>query len=95
VSYFAIYLAAAGIYPMISNIVALTGGNTEGAYKRSVVMAVSGDGTVIRACLTLDVSPMQVVISTGNISGAVSSNIYPAKSSVSAPSCHVVSLISL
>ncbi len=41
VSYFAIYLAAMGIYPLISNIVALTAGNTEGAYKRSVVMAVS------------------------------------------------------
>lgn len=59
VSYFACYLAAIGIYPLISNIVALTAGNAEGAYKRSVAMAV--------------------VISFGNIQGAVSSNIYPAK----------------
>lgn len=39
VSYFAIYLAAVGIYPLIPNIVAWTGSNTEGAYKRSVSMA--------------------------------------------------------
>lgn len=37
-SYFAIYLAAAGIYPCIPNTVALTSTSIEGAYKRSVVM---------------------------------------------------------
>lgn len=39
VSYFGIYLAATGIYPMIPNTIALTGSSIEGAYKRSVVMA--------------------------------------------------------
>ncbi len=39
-SYFAIYLAAIGIYCQISNIVALTSGNAEGAYKRSVLTAI-------------------------------------------------------
>ena len=39
-SYFAIYLAAAGIYPLIPNSVALTGGHIEGSYKRGVVMGI-------------------------------------------------------
>jgi hypothetical protein len=38
-SYFAIYLAAAGIYPCIPNTIAMTSTTIEGAYKRSVVMA--------------------------------------------------------
>jgi hypothetical protein len=38
-SYFAIYLAAAGIYPCIPNTIAMTSTTVEGAYKRSVVMA--------------------------------------------------------
>jgi MFS family permease len=38
-SYFAIYLAAAGIYPCIPNTIALTSTSIEGVYKRSVVMA--------------------------------------------------------
>lgn len=59
VSYFACYLAASGIYPMIPNTVAMVGVNTEGSYTRSVVMAI--------------------VISWGNIQGAVSSNIYPKR----------------
>jgi hypothetical protein len=37
-SYFAIYLSAAGIYPCIPNTIALTSTSIEGAYKRSVVM---------------------------------------------------------
>lgn len=37
-SYFAIYLAAAGIYPCIPNTIALTSASIEGTYKRSVVM---------------------------------------------------------
>lgn len=57
VSYFGVYLAALGIYPMISNTIAIVAGNSEGAYVRSVVTGV--------------------VISFGNINGAVSSNIYP------------------
>ncbi|KAN0061787.1 hypothetical protein ACQY0O_005780 [Thecaphora frezii] len=40
VSYFACYLAAAGIYPMIPNTITLVAGNSEGAYTRAVVMAV-------------------------------------------------------
>ncbi|GAC93479.1 transporter [Pseudozyma hubeiensis SY62] len=59
VSYFAIYLAACGIYPMIPNTIAIVANNSEGIYVRSVVTGV--------------------VISFGNINGAVSSNIYPAK----------------
>ncbi|SPO25664.1 related to allantoate permease [Ustilago trichophora] len=59
VSYFGVYLAALGIYPMISNTIAIVAGNSEGAYVRSVVTGV--------------------VISFGNINGAVSSNIYPKK----------------
>ncbi|PWN47220.1 MFS general substrate transporter [Violaceomyces palustris] len=59
VSYFGIYLGAIGIYPLIANTISLVAGNAEGAYKRSVVMAI--------------------VISWGNINGAVSSNIYPSR----------------
>lgn len=40
VSYFAIYLAAAGIYPCIPNSVALCGSHIEGAYKRGVVIGL-------------------------------------------------------
>ncbi|EST05484.2 Major facilitator superfamily [Kalmanozyma brasiliensis GHG001] len=61
VSYFAVYLAACGIYPMIPNTIAIVAGNSEGAYVRSVVTGV--------------------VISFGNINGAVSSNIYPRNTS--------------
>lgn len=39
-SYFGCYLSAIGIYPMIPNTIALTGSHVEGAYKKSVVMAV-------------------------------------------------------
>ncbi|EMD39264.1 hypothetical protein CERSUDRAFT_82011 [Gelatoporia subvermispora B] len=55
-SYFAVYLAAIGIYPCIPNIVAWASNNVEGTYKRSVSLAM--------------------VISFGNINGAVSSNVY-------------------
>ncbi|KAH9951216.1 MFS general substrate transporter [Amylocystis lapponica] len=57
-SYFAVYLAACGIYPAIPNIVAWVSNNVEGSYKRSVSLAL--------------------VISFGNINGAVSSNVYRA-----------------
>ena len=42
-SYFAIYLGAAGIFPLIPNTIAILSGNTEGSYKRavSVGMAIS------------------------------------------------------
>jgi len=59
VSYFAVYLAACGIYPSISNVIAWTSNNVEGSYKRSVSLAM--------------------VISFGNINGAVSSNVYRAQ----------------
>ncbi|CAO1636828.1 unnamed protein product [Sympodiomycopsis kandeliae] len=39
-SYFGVYLSAMGIYPMIPNTIAFTGSHVEGAYKKSVVMAV-------------------------------------------------------
>jgi len=58
-SYFAVFLAASGIYPMIPNIVAWVSNNVEGSYKRSVTLAM--------------------VISFGNINGAVSSNVYRAR----------------
>ncbi|CCF52946.1 hypothetical protein NDA11_000035 [Ustilago hordei] len=61
VSYFGVYLAALGIYPMIPNTIAIVAGNSEGAYVRSVVTGV--------------------VISFGNLNGAVSSNIYPSRTS--------------
>ncbi len=37
VSYFAIYLAAMGIYPMIANTIAIVAGNSENSYTKSVV----------------------------------------------------------
>ncbi|PCH36324.1 MFS general substrate transporter [Wolfiporia cocos MD-104 SS10] len=40
VSYFAVYLAACGIYPSISNLVAWVSNNLEGSYKRSVSLAM-------------------------------------------------------
>jgi len=58
-SYFGVFLAACGIYPLIPNIVAWSSNNVEGTYKRSVTLAM--------------------VISFGNINGAVSSNVYRAK----------------
>lgn len=39
-SYFAVYLAACGIYPCISNTVAWVSNNAEGSYKRSVSLAM-------------------------------------------------------
>ncbi|KAJ7180780.1 MFS general substrate transporter [Mycena filopes] len=58
-SYFAVYMAACGIYPVIPNTIAWVSNNVEGSYKRSVSLAM--------------------VISFGNINGAVSSNVYRAK----------------
>ena len=58
-SYFAVFLAACGIYPTIPNIVAWVSNNVEGTYKRSVSLAM--------------------VISFGNINGAVSSNVVSYK----------------
>ncbi|KAF7370489.1 High-affinity nicotinic acid transporter [Mycena sanguinolenta] len=58
-SYFAVFLATCGIYPVIPNTVAWVSNNVEGSYKRSVTLAM--------------------VISFGNINGAVSSNVYRAK----------------
>ncbi|KAJ7091470.1 MFS general substrate transporter [Mycena belliarum] len=58
-SYFAVYLATCGIYPVIPNTIAWVSNNVEGSYKRSVSLAM--------------------VISFGNINGAVSSNVYRAK----------------
>ncbi|KAK0202559.1 MFS general substrate transporter [Desarmillaria ectypa] len=58
-SYFAVYLATCGIYPVIPNTIAWMSNNVEGSYKRSVSLAM--------------------VISFGNINGAVSSNVYRAK----------------
>ncbi|CCM02520.1 uncharacterized protein FIBRA_04622 [Fibroporia radiculosa] len=46
-SYFAVYLAACGIYPSIPNIVAWASNNVEGSYKRSVSLAmVIGFGNI-------------------------------------------------
>ncbi|KAI0954507.1 hypothetical protein AcW1_006382 [Taiwanofungus camphoratus] len=59
VSYFAVYLAACGIYPSIPNVIAWVSNNVEGSYKRSVSLAM--------------------VISFGNVNGAVSSNVYRAQ----------------
>ncbi|KZO94375.1 MFS general substrate transporter [Calocera viscosa TUFC12733] len=39
-SYFAVYLAASGIYPLIPNTVAFVSNNVEGSYKRSVALAM-------------------------------------------------------
>ncbi|KAJ7642795.1 MFS general substrate transporter [Mycena polygramma] len=58
-SYFAVYMATCGIYPVIPNSIAWVSNNVEGSYKRSVSLAM--------------------VISFGNINGAVSSNVYRAK----------------
>ncbi|KAH9832609.1 MFS general substrate transporter [Rhodofomes roseus] len=58
VSYFAVYLAACGIYSSIPNVIAWVSNNVEGSYKRSVTLGM--------------------VISFGNINGAVSSNVYRA-----------------
>ncbi|KII85929.1 hypothetical protein PLICRDRAFT_301846 [Plicaturopsis crispa FD-325 SS-3] len=58
-SYFAVYMATCGIYPVIPNTIAWSSNNVEGSYKRSVTIAM--------------------VISFGNINGAVSSNVYRAK----------------
>ncbi|KAH9479340.1 MFS-type transporter cnsO [Psilocybe cubensis] len=58
-SYFAVYMATCGIYPVISNTISWVANNVEGSYKRSVSMAM--------------------VISFGNINGAVSSNVYRAR----------------
>ncbi|GJJ11312.1 hypothetical protein Clacol_005544 [Clathrus columnatus] len=55
-SYFAVYLAASGIYPLIPNTIAWFSNNVEGSYKRSVTLAM--------------------IISFGNINGAVSSNVF-------------------
>ncbi|KAJ3827529.1 MFS general substrate transporter [Lentinula raphanica] len=56
-SYFAVYLATCGIYPVIREfMIAWVSNNVEGSYKRSVTLAM--------------------VISFGNINGAVSSNVY-------------------
>jgi len=57
-SYFAVYLAACGIYPGIPNAASWVSNNVEGSYKRSVSLAM--------------------VISFGNLNGAVSSNVYRA-----------------
>ncbi|KDR80770.1 hypothetical protein GALMADRAFT_1105708 [Galerina marginata CBS 339.88] len=57
-SYFAVYMATVGIYPVIPNTVSWVSNNVEGSYKRSVSLAM--------------------VISFGNINGAVSSNVYRA-----------------
>ncbi|KAF8809511.1 MFS general substrate transporter [Phlegmacium glaucopus] len=56
-SYFAVYMAACGIYPVIRE--SWVSNNVEGSYKRSVSLAM--------------------VISFGNLNGAVSSNVYRAK----------------
>ncbi|KIJ55289.1 hypothetical protein M422DRAFT_23900 [Sphaerobolus stellatus SS14] len=58
-SYFATFLAASGIYPLIPNTIAWFSNNVEGSYKRSVTLGM--------------------IISFGNINGAVSSNVYRAR----------------
>ncbi|KAF8916076.1 MFS general substrate transporter [Mucidula mucida] len=58
-SYFAVYMATCGIYPIIPNTIAWVSNNVEGSYKRSVSLAM--------------------VISFGNLNGAVSSNVYRAR----------------
>ena len=40
-SYFAIYLASAGIFPLIPNTIAILSGNTEGSYKRAVTVGIA------------------------------------------------------
>ncbi|KAL7417795.1 MFS general substrate transporter [Mrakia frigida] len=39
-SYFAVFLAASGIYPLIPNTIAWVSNNTEGAYKRSLTLGM-------------------------------------------------------
>ncbi|KAG6902544.1 hypothetical protein C0995_014933 [Termitomyces sp. Mi166 len=39
-SYFAVYMATCGIYPVVPNTIAWTSNNVEGSYKRSVVIAM-------------------------------------------------------
>ncbi|EJD47910.1 MFS general substrate transporter [Auricularia subglabra TFB-10046 SS5] len=39
-SYFAVYLAASGIYPLIANTIAWVSNNVEGSYKRSVTLGM-------------------------------------------------------
>ncbi|KAF4611035.1 hypothetical protein D9613_007083 [Agrocybe pediades] len=58
-SYFAVYMATCGIYPIIPNSISWVSNNVEGSYKRSVSLGM--------------------VISFGNINGAVSSNVYRAR----------------
>ncbi|THH06942.1 hypothetical protein EW145_g3739 [Phellinidium pouzarii] len=62
-SYFACFLGASGIYPLIPNSVLLTSAwvsaNTEGSYKRSAVLGMA--------------------IGWGNLNGAVTSNVYRAR----------------
>ncbi|KAK0489229.1 MFS general substrate transporter [Armillaria novae-zelandiae] len=55
-SYFAVYLAACGVFPIIRD--AWLSNNVEGAYKRGVTLAM--------------------VISIGNLNGAISANVYRA-----------------
>ncbi|PBK99763.1 MFS general substrate transporter [Armillaria gallica] len=57
-SYFAVYLAACGVFPINPNTIAWLSNNVEGAYKRGVTLAM--------------------VISLGNLNGAVSANVYRA-----------------
>ena len=54
-SYFAVYLAACGVYPCVPNVIAWMSNNFEGSYKRGVATGM--------------------LISWGNLNGAVSSNI--------------------
>ncbi|EPT03013.1 hypothetical protein FOMPIDRAFT_126735 [Fomitopsis schrenkii] len=55
-SYFAVYLAACGVYPCVPNVIAWMSNNFEGSYKRGVATGM--------------------LISWGNLNGAVSSNVY-------------------
>lgn len=60
-SYFAVYLAACGVYPCVPNVIAWMSNNFEGSYKRGVATGM--------------------LISWGNLNGAVSSNIVRSISS--------------
>lgn len=51
-SYAAVYLAAAGIFPLIPNTIAIVAGNVEGAYKRSVVVRLHFHSSYLRFDLT-------------------------------------------
>ncbi|KAF4569603.1 hypothetical protein EYR40_008581 [Pleurotus pulmonarius] len=74
-SYFAVYLATCGIYPVIPNTIAWVSNNVEGSYKRSVSLAMT-----ISLWVPLVPSrpfwPLTVFVASGNINGAVSSNVY-------------------